>query len=125
MAQNKISMNSTVIKQPDSGLSYDFETTYREDATRNMAGAMFAVPLFTVYQLGYKASHVSVTEMSTILQIIAGGEAFNLFYFSPYHGAWRTDPFRVGKGSLVIGSLEENGEYYDELSFNMTGDNPL
>ena len=123
--QNYIKMNGQTIKQPDAGLAYNFETTYRDDSTRSMSGAMFATPLFTVEQLGYTATHVSVSEMSQILQIIAGGGAFTLHYFSPYYGAWRDGQFRVGKGSLAIGSLEENGEFYDELTFNMTGDDPL
>lgn len=123
--QDQIKINGNVIKQPDSGLVYNFETTYREDATRSMAGKLYAEPLFTVYQLEYTATHLTIAEMTQILTAVATGNAFSLHYFSPYHGTWRTDYFRVGKGQLNIGSLEENGEYYDELSFNMTGDDPL
>ena len=36
--QQYIKMNNNIIKQPDEGLAYNFETTYREDATRSMAG---------------------------------------------------------------------------------------
>lgn len=123
--QQFIKINGFVIKQPDSGLSYNFETTYREDATRSLAGKLYADPLFTVEQLGYTATHVSLGEMTQILSAVATGRAFTLHYFSPYYGMWRDGQFRVGKGQLSIGSLEENGEYYDELSFNMTGDDPL
>jgi hypothetical protein len=123
--QDYLKMNGNVIKQPDTGLVYKFETTYREDATRSMAGKLYAEPLFTVYQLGYTATHVSLGEMTQILTAIATGRSFLLHYFSPYHGIWKDNYFRVGQGDLSIGSLEENGEYYDELSFNMTGDDPL
>lgn len=123
--QDKLKMNGMEIFQPDSGLQYDFETTFSSDSTRVQSGVMHATPLFTVEQLGYTATHVPVEEVKKILQYIAKGETFTLHYFSTYYGTWRDDAFRVGKGQFTIGSLEENDEYIDTLSFNMTGDNPI
>lgn len=125
MAQNYIKINSAVIKQPDAGLGYSFETTYTADTTRTQDGALHASPMFTVEQFNYSASNLTVSEMSTILQAIAGGNTFTLHYFSPYYGAWRDDTFYVGKGSLKIGRLNESNETFDELSFNMQGVNHL
>ena len=125
MAQEYVTLNNIRIKQPLEGLSYNFETTYTEDTTRVQTGELHATSMFTVEQLGYESKNLTVAEMREILQIIAKGNPFTLHYFSPYYGVWRNDSFYVGQGSLNIGSLKEDGEYYDSLSFNMTGVNPI
>lgn len=125
MAQNYITINSVKIKQPDEGLGYSFETTYTSDSTRVQSGAMYATPMFTVESFSYAASYLTIAEMQTILQKVAKGGNFTLHYFSPYYGQWRDDTFYVGKGSLEIGRLTEGGEYFDSLSFNMVGVNPI
>ena len=125
MAQNYIKINNTVIRQPDEGLGFDFETTYTEDSTRVQSGVLHATPMFTVESFSYSASTLTVAEAKTILQLVAKGKTFTLHYFSPYYGAWRDDKFYVGKGSLEIGRLNESGERIDGLSFNMIGVNPI
>lgn len=125
MAQDTIKMNGIEIFQPDENMNYNLETTYTEDSTRLQTGEANFTPVFTVEQLGYTASHVPAAEAAKILQIIAKGAAFTLHYFSPYYGGWRDGVFRVGQGSLSIGTVEENKEYISTLSFNMTGDNPI
>lgn len=123
--QEKILINGLEIFQPDSGnLSYNFETTYTEDSTRTQDGIAHFTPLFTVEQFGYSASHVPVGEVSKILQQVVGKE-FELTCYSPYYGTWRTSRFQVGKGSMSVGTLEENRETIDKLSFNMQGVYPL
>lgn len=125
MAQNYITINGVKIKQPDEGLGYSFETTYTSDSTRVQSGAMHATPMFTVESFSYAASDLTIAEMQTILQKVAKGGDFTLHYFSPYYGQWRDDTFYIGKGSLEIGRLTEGGEYFDSLSFNMVGVNPI
>ena len=123
--QNYITIDSKIVKQPESGLGYDFETTYSKDSTRTQDGIAHFTPLFTVEKFSYSAKHLTKDEMKTILQLVAGGRYFTLHYFSPYFGAWRDDTFYVGKGSLSIGRLNENAEYFEELSFSMIGVNPV
>ena len=125
MSQNYITMNNVVIKQPTKDMAYNFETTYTEDTTRVQSGVLHATSMFTVEQLGYEAKNLTIYEMAQILQIIAKGNAFDLHYFSPYYGTWRTDKFYVGQGSLKVGCLKENGEVFESLTFNMTGVNPI
>ena len=125
MAQNFIMMNGVKIRQPDKGLGYNFETTYSEDTTRLITGGLHSTTLFTVEALSYQATGVTVQEMKQILGIIASGRPFTLHYFSPLHGKWRNDKFYVGQGNLAIGTLKEDSEEYDSLSFNMTGANPI
>lgn len=132
MAQMTIAMkkassdNWTIIRQPDADLVYNFETTYTSDSTRLQSGALSAKAMFTIEQLGYEASRVSVAEMRTILGFIVKGKPFYLRYFNPVTGSWATGrQFYVGKGELQIGTLDENKEYYDSLSFNMTSVDPI
>ena len=123
--QDRIKMNGTVIWQPDKGLGYDTETTYTEDSSRLYNGRANITPLFTVEQLQYDASNIPQAEATRILQIIDSGRTFTLHYFSLHYGRWMDAPFYVGKGSCRIGSLVENNEKLQSLSFNMTGVNPL
>ncbi len=122
---NRYMINEVVIKQPDEGLGYNFETTYTEDSTRVQTGEGFFTPLFTVESFAYKATYLTLREMSTILQMVAKGQFFNFYYMSPYYGRWRTDTFYVGKGSLNIGWFDDVTGHYDELSMNIIGRNPI
>ena len=121
MAQNYIKFNGAIIRQPDTGLGWDVETTYTAGSGRSMTGEAQVSPLFTVEALSYTASCVSIEEASQIPK----GSPFDLTYFSPYFGEWRTDKFYVGKGSLSISILREGEEFFDSLSFQMTGVNPI
>ena len=125
MAQEYITLNGVKIKQPDEGLGYSFETTYTEDTARVQSGVLRATPMFTVEAFEYEATTLTTAELKTILQIVAKGKTFNLHYFSPYYGQWRTDKFYVGAGSLEIGRLNTETERFDSLSFSMIGVNPL
>lgn len=122
---DKYKLNNTLIRQPNTGMGYSFETTYTQDSTRVQSGKLYSSPMFTVESLSYEATGVSVEDMRTILQIIANGVPYTLHYWSPYYGAWRDDTFYTGKGSLAIGYLNDNTGLYDSLSFNMVGVNPI
>lgn len=126
MKQEKILFNEIEIKQPDSGsLGVAFDTTYTDDSGRPTSGVALVTPLFTVEAYSYKATDLTLQEMSQILQIVAKGNRFKCRYLSAYYGKWRTDEFYVGKGTLTVGSWETSKERYDELSFNLIGVNPL
>lgn len=123
--QEKIKINGVDIFQPDEGIGYSFETTYSEDSVRVQSGLMNAVSYFTIEQLSYQATDIPIKKATEIIRMIAKGEAFTLHYYSLFYGGWRDGKFRVGKGSLNIGTLEEGNEKLSSLSFNMTGDDPL
>ncbi len=123
--QDYIKLNGTVIRQPDEGLGYDFETTYTEDSTRAMNGTLYASAMFTVESFSYEATWLTQEEMRQILSVVAKGRPFTLHYLSPYYGAWRDGRFYVGKGSLSVGRWNEAEERYEKLSFNMIGVDPI
>lgn len=125
MEQQKILFNGIEIQQPDEGLGYDFETTYSEDTGRVQSGVLHLTPLFTVESFSYEATDLTIQSMKQILEIVAKGSPFTMYYFSPYYGIWRTDTFYVGRGSLSIGTLEVESERYESLSFNIIGINPI
>lgn len=125
MAQEYITLNGIIIRQPDEGLGYDFETTYTEDSTRAMNGTLYSTPMFTVESFSYTATWLTREEMRSILQVIAKGQNFTLHYMSPYYGSWRDGRFYVGKGSLSVGRWNEARERYDSLTFNMIGVDPI
>ena len=111
-------MNGASIYQPDKDMGYNLETTYSEGSNRTQFGKALLTPLFTVEQYSYEASN-------KILKIIAKGKTFNLYHWSLYHMAWRTDPFYVGKASLTIGEISPDLKFVSKISFNMQGVNPL
>lgn len=131
MAQDKIKFRKkntdswTVIRQPDEGMGFSIETTYTKDSGRVQSGVNTVKPMFTVEQYSYKATSVTANETKQLLSFIGRGEKFQMHYFSVYHGKWRTDWFYVGTGSLNIKTLKENQEMMEEISFNITGVNPL
>jgi len=98
--QERMKINDIIVRQPDKGLGYNFETTYT-------------------------ATWLTKEEMSLILRNVGKGKNFKLHYLSPFYGAWRDDTFYVGKGSLAIGRWNEEEERYESLSFNMIGVNPI
>lgn len=118
-------MNGVSIYQPDKDMGYNLETTYSEGSNRTQFGKALLTPLFTVEQYSYEASNVPVVEANKILKIIAKGKTFNLYHWSLYHMAWRTDPFYVGKASLTIGEISPDLKLVSKISFNMQGVNPL
>lgn len=125
MTQEKIKMNGAEIWQPDEELNAAFATTYTESSGRTQRGKAILVPLFTVEQFGYKATSIPTLEAAKIIRIIAKGRKFKLHYYSPYYDTWRDADFYVGQGDMMIGSLNKNNMYYEELSFNMQGVNPI
>ena len=125
MAQEYVMLNNTIVRQPDEGLGYDFETTYTEDSPRAMNGTLYASAMFTVESFSYTASWLTREEMRVILQIVAKGKPFTLHYLSPFYGQWRDGQFYVGKGSLSVGRWIEAEERYESLSFNMIGVDPI
>lgn len=124
MAQEKLKINDVIVFQPKELINWDFETTYSDGSTRSQLGTGYFDELFTVEQYQYQAEDIPAIEASKILKMVVG-KKFQLHYFSPYFGEWRTDKFFVGKGSVNIETLKDNQEIYKSLTINMTGINPI
>lgn len=121
----KIKINNVPIWDPDKDMQYNFATTYSEASQRTQYGKALPVPLFTVEQYEYKATNIPLVEANRIIRLIAKGKKFLLYHYSIYHMEWREDYFYVGKGQMNIGRISDDHSYLTELSFNMTGVDPL
>lgn len=115
----------TEIKQPDAGLEWNWETTYQDDATRSQKGVLKATPMYTVQSIGYKASDLTLAELQAILPFVTLGKPFYFRYFCPWRPSWYSGKFYVGRGSLVIGRLNERKERIDSISFNLVSVNTV
>lgn len=125
MATEKYKIDGWTIPQPDGGLEFSFETTYASDATRVQSGPLHATPMFTAEAYSYTRGGISVADCAHLLQLIVGRN-FSLHYFSPYYGTWRDGTFYVGKSaSIKIGELDNTTGLYDDVSFQMTGVDPI
>lgn len=122
---DKFKMGGTKVWSPDKDLQYSFATTYSEGSQRTQYGKAIVVPLFTVEQYGYKATNIPLIEANKILKMIVKGKKFPLQHFSIYYMEWRIEDFYVAKGQMNIGELSDDRKYLSELSFNMTGVNPI
>ena len=123
MAQDKYLFNNKDIVQPDSGLGYDFETTYSEDTTRLKSGGLHETALFTVESLAFKATNIPIAKVAALLSEVVG-KRFQFHYLSAYYGTWRTDTFYVGKGTMEIGEVIE-GKEIASIAFNCVGVNKV
>ena len=124
MAQEKITFNSVEIKQPKKGWGIALKPL-TDDSTRVQSGVLHTTPLFTVESFSYSAKWLTIAEMKTILQIVAKGRYFKMHYFSPYYGNGRDGHVLCGQRLLSIGTLQQDKERYESLSFNIVGVNPI
>lgn len=127
MAQQKVTINGEDIRQPDT-FNPSWETTYTEDSGRIITGSAELEPMFTVEAFDVHWSALNIEDTSKLLQLLVATPSkpnFNLHYFSPYYGEWRTAKFYVGKGSLELKTLKEDMEGYKALSCNVIGIEPI
>lgn len=124
MAQEKYKINGVEIWQPDQDLIWSFETTYTPDSTRTRNGEGHFTEMFTTESFAYQASHVPIAEWTKISKMVVG-KKFDLYAFNPHFGKWMTHRCYIGKGTLNIGTLEEDYEKYSSISFNMVDIKPL
>lgn len=113
------------IAQPDSGMGYNYETTYSEDSGRLQTGVSVVAPLFTVKSYAYSKTHPTVAEVAQILDYIVKGNKYDLYVFDPLTADWGWDTYYTGQGSMTLGYLTADGGHYDSFSFNAVGVNPI
>ena len=123
MPQNRIKLNNFDEVQPTE-MNYSWETTSTEDSGRAMSGMMYDTPMFTVEAFDVKYSNLTIDQCKSILQEIVKRPKrpyFDLHYFSPFHGTWRTAKFGVSQGSLNVRTLKRGVENFSEISCRCVG----
>lgn len=127
MAQERIKVGNFDAVQPTT-FEWSFETTSTEDSGRSMSGNAMITPLFTVEAFNVEYENLTIAETSALLYEIVQRPRqvyFNLHYFSPYYGIWRTSKFYVGDGSLHVGRLSEDNERIDSITCTFVGKDKL
>lgn len=121
--QQRIKINNFDEVQPTT-FNYSWETTSTEDSGRAMSGIMYDTPMFTVEAFDVTYSNLTIAQCRAILQEIVKRPKrpyFDLHYFSPFHGTWRTASFGVSQGSLNVRSLKRGEENIEEISCRFVG----
>ena len=127
MAQERITVGSFNAAQPTE-FAWSFETTSTEDSGRSMSGNAMITPLFTVEAFEVTYENLKISEAQALLYEIVQRPRrpyFNLHYFSPYYGVWRTGQFYVGDGSLRVKTLKQGKELVETISATFVGKDKL
>lgn len=109
----------------EDGYKPSFAVTSTANSGRGQRGKMYNTVMFTVEAFDLKWTHLTTNDLSNILKQVMGKSSFDFTYFSPYHNKWRTDKFYMANATLDIKRLNPNNEKVSELSFQVTGINPI
>lgn len=122
--QEYISFNGVVVKQPDK-YSAVLATTSTSDSDRDMALVMHNTPIGTVAGYDLEWSYLTAQEASEILRQVLNRPSFTVRYFNILTASWENGEFYVSNFNAPAKILEEDKEYWESLSFNIRGINPV
>lgn len=121
MAQKFLKFNDYTPPMPDEdGYAAALATTHTSDSNRLMSGRAIVTPLFTVEAYTLKWSNISAKDVAAILSEVMGKKEFNFYHFNIYTAKWITSKFYAANFNMPSKSLEDNGERWSELSFQVT-----
>ena len=81
--------------------------------------------LFTVEAYDLKWTDISAEAVKNLLQEIMGKDSFDFYHYNVYKAQWETGRFYVANINSPFYDLSEGNERVDELSFQVTGINPV
>lgn len=126
MAQNHLRFGTYEAPDPDEdGYQLEFATTSTESSGRTQRGNMINAPMFTVEAYNLKWTDLSAVIVKNILAQIMGKSSFNFYHYNVYKAQWEWGEFYVSNISSPFYRLNENKEKVNELSFQVTGINPV
>lgn len=126
MSQQRLKFNNYTPPNVDSdGYQLSFATTSTSNSGRTMRGNMVNVPLFTVEAYNLKWTNIKATDVSKILAQVMGKAGFNFYHYNIYKNKWETTKFYVANINSPIINLIEGIEKVSQLSFQVTGVNPV
>ena len=118
--------NNIKTVQPDEdGYKLSIAVTSSEDSGRLLDGTMINTPLFVVEAYTLKFSNLKASECAEILRQVVGKSQFLFYHFNQYNCKWENTYFYAANINVSPCSVEEGLEHVDELSFQVTGVNPL
>lgn len=126
MAQQHLKFGNYTPPDPDQdGYSPAFAVTSSSNSTRTMRGVMKNSTLFTVEAYDLKWTDISAEAVKNLLQEIMGKDSFDFYHYNVYKAQWETGRFNVANINSPFYDLSEGNERADELSFQVTGINPV
>ena len=126
MAQQRLKFNDyTPPNVTDDGYTINFATTSTQNSGRTMRGVMNNVPLFTVESYNLRWANLPTADVSAILTQVMGKSGFNFYHYNIYKARWETGVFYAANFNSPALSLKEGNEKVKELTFQVTGVNPV
>lgn len=107
------------------GYQPQLETTSTANSTRTMKGKMKNTVLFTVEAYQLKWSYIKASEAARILAQVVNKNEFDFWHFNIYKARWETGRFYAANFNAPVLNLTDGEETLDELSFQVTGINPI
>lgn len=126
MAQQRMKFNDyTPPNVTDDGYTINFATTASTNSGRTMRGIMNNVPLFTVESYNLRWANLPAADVSAILAQVMGRSGFNFYHYNIFKARWETGVFYASNFNSPALSLKEGTEKVKELTFQVTGVNPI
>lgn len=125
MAQQHLKFND--YQPPDvdeDGYQVAFAVTSSENSGRTQRGKMINTVLFTVEAYNLKWTNIKAADVSKIIENIRGS-SFSFYHFNVVKSRWETGKFYVANINSPVYRLNEGNEVCSELSFQVTGINPI
>lgn len=109
----------------EDGYQVQFATTSTASSGRTQRGNMINTTMFTVEAYSLKWTNISAVAVKKILEQIMGKNSFSFYHFNVYSCQWEEGEFYVANINSPFYSLEDGEERVEELSFQVTGINPV
>lgn len=126
MAQQQLKFGTYEAPPTDQdGYQPQLATTSTANSTRTMKGKMKNTVLFTVEAYQLKWSYIKANEAAQILAQVVNKNEFDFWHFNIYKARWETGRFYAANFNAPVLNLTDGEETLDELSFQVTGTNPI
>lgn len=126
MAQQHLKFG--VYEAPDTdedGYQAQFATTSTASSGRTQRGNMVNATMFTVEAYNLKWTDLPASVVKNILQQVMGKNSFSFHHYNVYTAEWETSDFYVANINSPFYRLNDGEERVNELSFQVTGINPM
>ena len=126
MAQNHLKFGNYQPPDPDEdGYQVQFAVTSTASSGRTQRGNMINTTMFTVESYSLKWTDIPAEDVKKILEQIMRKNSFSFYHFNVYSCQWEEGEFYVANINSPFYSLEDGEERVEELSFQVTGINPV
>lgn len=125
--QQYFKFNDYTAPMPDQDGGYTEATaaTSTADSKRSMKGTLRNKVLFTTESYNMKWTDIAAKDVAAIREQVEGKASVNFFHFNTHNATWEPGEFYVANINVGHYNLTEGSETCSELSFQITGINPI